>query len=137
MTNSRTLVQFSELINAKTNVIKYYQRMIKVSDERVQKIEEIFMNRLVELILYQGVVKSGVHVHPNDLHNQVESEKAERYKWITALNSSIEEHMDYCNEFLQLVASKNLDSFEHTTAPETPHFIGGLRNPYAVDETYC
>jgi len=120
ITISRTLGQLSELIDAKTKVINDYQQLIMDSDRRVNQAEQNFMDRLLEFVLYKGDVRSDTRVHPSDLHRQVTSEKADRYRLITARNTSIEERMDYCNQFFQLVASNKLDSFEQTAPQDTP-----------------
>ena len=69
------------------------------------------------------------------LDDMIKENKAKRQKMKEEREKSREKRTDYCNEFRQIVASKNMDSFQMKAAlQKRTDYFGHLGNPYAVQE---
>ena len=131
----RTLDNLIKLINAKTEVHRSYKELIKDLDEIVTAKEKMLMDRLIQSIEEGNIRVSESRAHPRRVHNELQANKAERQKLIQAQEKIREERTDFCNEFRQVVALKNLDSFEMKAAlQKRTDYFGHLGNPYAVQE---
>ena len=95
----------------------------------------MLMNRLIQSLDEGKITVSQHRAHPRQVHAQLQANKAERQTLIEAREKNREERTDFCNEFRQVVASKNLDSFQMKAAlQKRTDYFGHLGNPYAVEE---